>query len=194
MIGNISSVFIEGSIVYRDRKPQSVTIHRLLEHLEQKGITFCPKHLGFDDTGREMLSYINGSTIKDYPQVSLITKKIEIVKKAALMLREFHDATVDFNTQSDDIWFLRYDGNLPKEVICHNDFAPYNVTFENDLPIGLIDFDMHISDFFSCFRIGYPPRKFVFLRKTRQAENNSPQQEKRFVQLHTSISFQIMQR
>ena len=139
--GNISSVSTNGSIVYKDRKPQSVTIQRLLQHLQRKGITFCPKALGFDDTGREMLSYVNGNTIEDYPQVSLISQKIDIVKRAASMLRELHDATVDFTSQNDDFWFLKFDGNLPKEVICHNDFAPYNVTFENNLPVGLIDFD-----------------------------------------------------
>jgi len=54
--GNISSVSTNGSIVYKNYKPQSSTIQRLLRHLQYKGITFCPKALGFDDTGREMLS------------------------------------------------------------------------------------------------------------------------------------------
>ncbi len=143
--GNISNVSFdytpEGKIIYKDLKPQSTTIHRLLQHLFHKGISFCPKPLGFDDNGHEMLSYVGGDTMEDYPPVSLITKKIEIVRQSAKMLREFHDATVDFGRQSDDAWFLSYDGDLPKEVICHNDFAPYNVTFENNLPVGLIDFD-----------------------------------------------------
>ena len=84
---------------------------------------------------------MQGDTIEDYPNVSLIDEKIKIVKEAASMLRKFHDATVDFIKQPDDIWWFRYDGNLPEEVICHNDFAPYNTTFENNMPIGLIDFD-----------------------------------------------------
>jgi Ser/Thr protein kinase RdoA (MazF antagonist) len=88
-----------------------------------------------------MLSFMPGNTIDDFPSVSLIADKIEMVKQAASMLRKFHDATMDFPKQANDVWFLRYDGDLPKEVICHNDFAPYNMTFENNLPIGLIDFD-----------------------------------------------------
>jgi len=139
--GNISSVSTNGRIVYKDRKPQSATIQRLLQHLQNKGITFCPKPLGFDNNGREMLSFMNGNTIENYPDVSSITHKIETVKQAASMLRKLHDATADFPKHPDDVWFLRYDGDLPKEVICHNDFAPYNITFENNLPIGLIDFD-----------------------------------------------------
>ncbi|AQR95912.1 phosphotransferase [Clostridium saccharoperbutylacetonicum] len=34
-----------------------------------------------------------------------------------------------------------YKGALEKEVICHNDIAPYNMTFVNNMPYGLIDFD-----------------------------------------------------
>jgi thiamine kinase-like enzyme len=139
--GNVSTVTTNGSIVYKDRKPQSITIQRLLQHLQCKGINFCPKPLGFDDKGREMLSFMPGNTIDDYPNVRLIADKIETVKQAAFMLRKFHNATIDFPKQPDDIWWFRYNGNLPAEVICHNDFAPYNITFENNLPVGLIDFD-----------------------------------------------------
>jgi len=139
--GNISSVFTKGDIVYKERKPQSATVQRLLRHLQYKGVEFCPKPLGFDNAGREMLSFMNGSTVKDYPGVSSIAEKIEIVKRAASMLRGFHDATIDFTKQPDDVWFLHYDGDLPKEVVCHNDFAPYNIIFVNNLPVGLIDFD-----------------------------------------------------
>ena len=139
--GNTSSVTANGRIVYKDRKPQSATTQRLLQHLQSKGITFCPKPLGFDNKDREMLSFMCGNTIDDFPNVSSIDNKVETVKQAASMLRKFHDATIDFIRQDDDIWWLRYDGDLPKEVICHNDFAPYNITFENNSPIGLIDFD-----------------------------------------------------
>jgi thiamine kinase-like enzyme len=139
--GNTSFVTTNGRIVYKDRKPQSATTQRLLQHLQSKGITFCPKPLGFDNNDREMLSFMCGNTIDDFPNVSSIDNKVETVKQAATMLRKFHDATIDFNRQDDDIWWLRYDGDLPKEVICHNDFAPYNITFENNSPIGLIDFD-----------------------------------------------------
>lgn len=139
--GNMSSVFTDGSVIYKERKPQSETIQRLLLHLQYKGVLFCPKALGFHETNREMLSYVKGNTIEDYPQTHSIEIKLNAVKRAASMLREFHDATLDYTKQEDDIWFLNYDGDLPKEVICHNDFAPYNVTFENNFPIGLIDFD-----------------------------------------------------
>jgi tRNA A-37 threonylcarbamoyl transferase component Bud32 len=139
--GNISEVFRVGTVVYRDLKPQSKTIHRLLLHLETKGIDFVPRFLGLDENKLEMLSFVEGETIEDYPAQADMESKIHTVQQAAKMLRVFHDATIDFDRRPDDTWFLTYEGELLKEVICHNDFAPYNVTFQDFHPVGMIDFD-----------------------------------------------------
>lgn len=139
--GNLSDVIQVGNIIYRDIKPQSKSIHRLLLHLEKMGIQFCPRFLGLNDNNQEMLSFVEGETIEDYPEINDIHKKIITVQMAAKMLREYHDATLDFKRFPEDIWFLNYEGKLQAEVICHNDFAPYNVTFNGNLPIGVIDFD-----------------------------------------------------
>ena len=140
--GNMSSVVTDGSVVYKDTQAQSPTIQRLLEHLEAKGITFAPKALGIDEKGRDMLSFVEGDTVDDYPFADKLEDKIAIVAQVAGMLRKLHDATVDFVPMGSDKWFLSYEGVLEKEVACHNDIAPYNVTFKNGLPIGIIDFDV----------------------------------------------------
>lgn len=139
----MSEVYRDGDIVYRDIKLQSKTISRLLLHLENKGIQFTPRFLGTKNVNvkQEMLSFVEGETIEDYPTQNDIQSKMMTVQLAAKMLREYHDATLDFERCDEDIWFLSYEGNLQKEVICHNDFAPYNVTFKHHKPIGLIDFD-----------------------------------------------------
>ena len=139
--GNVSEVFSDGEVVYRDLKPQSKSIHRLLLHLEKKGIGFTPRFLGISEDNMEMLSFVEGETIDDYPLQNDINNKIITIRQAAQMLKAFHDGTVDFKLNPEDIWFLEYKGELQKEVICHNDFAPYNVTFKNFKPVGLIDFD-----------------------------------------------------
>ena len=139
--GNISEVYRDGNIVYRDLKPQSKTISRLLLHLESKGILFAPRFLGVKNENQEMLSYVVGETTEDYPLQADLQSKIVTVQMAANMLRQYHDATLDFKRLPEDNWFLNYEGQRSKEVICHNDFAPYNVTFHDDRPVGLIDFD-----------------------------------------------------
>jgi thiamine kinase-like enzyme len=139
--GNVSQVTTDGAIVYREVKPYSATVHRLLKHLENKGVDFCPRYLGIDKGGREKLSFVRGATIDDYPSCRELTDKIEVVRAAAILLKKYHSATLDYQPEAADQWFLEYTGDLAREVICHNDFAPYNVTFENDLPVGIIDFD-----------------------------------------------------
>jgi Ser/Thr protein kinase RdoA (MazF antagonist) len=54
------------------------------------------------------------------------------------MLRELHDATAGF-ARTGRTWALP--ARQPDEVICHNDFAPYNLVFRDGLPIGAIDFE-----------------------------------------------------
>jgi Ser/Thr protein kinase RdoA (MazF antagonist) len=53
------------------------------------------------------------------------------------MLREYHDATAGFPLPGP--W--RLPAHEPAEVICHNDFAPYNLVFRDGRPAGAIDFD-----------------------------------------------------
>lgn len=139
--GNMSEVLKEGNFIYRDLKPQSKTIHRLLLHLEEKGIRFVPRFLGVNDKNQEMLSFVEGETVEYYPASNDFQRRIKTVQQAAKILREYHDATLDFEKLPQDIWYLQYKGGSEKEVICHNDFAPYNVTFIDDEPAGMIDFD-----------------------------------------------------
>lgn len=138
----MSEVFYDGNNIHRDLKPYSKTIHRLLKHLENKKIKFVPYFLGVDyENKQEILTFINGNTIENYPDIDDIEHKIKNIKLIANMLKEYHDATLDFNHSEEDEWFLEYNGELDKEVICHNDIAPYNITFSKNKPIGIIDFD-----------------------------------------------------
>jgi Ser/Thr protein kinase RdoA (MazF antagonist) len=61
-----------------------------------------------------------------------------VLERAARMLRELHDATAGFE-RAGRTWALPE--REPAEVICHNDFAPYNLAFRDGLPVGAIDFE-----------------------------------------------------
>lgn len=136
--GNVSKVYRAGDTVRREIKPDSLKVHKLLKHLESKGFNYAPKFLGIDEKGREILSFIEGETgnypLKDYMWSDTVL--IEIAK----MLRLYHDAVSDF--VFDDSW-VPID-HTPKqfEVLCHNDFAIYNIIFNNERPVGIIDFDV----------------------------------------------------
>ena len=64
--GNVSNVYRFGDTVRRELKPDSVKIHKLLQHLESKGFDHAPKFLGVDEKDREILSFIEGEA-GNYP-------------------------------------------------------------------------------------------------------------------------------
>jgi aminoglycoside phosphotransferase (APT) family kinase protein len=62
-----------------------------------------------------------------------------VLTDVARSLRQWHDATVGFDAAG-LVWGL--DAREPAEVICHNDFAPYNCVFREGRMVGVIDFDV----------------------------------------------------
>jgi len=129
-----------GDKVYRPSGFWSPAIHRLFAHLKSEQFDFAPESFGFDDNGNEILSYVSGD-VYNYPLVGAISTEQALCSSAAL-LRQYHDATVSFvqNQQCDDLKWL-IPAREPQEVICHGDYAPYNVALSGDTVVGLFDFD-----------------------------------------------------
>lgn len=137
--GNINaSVVRVGDTVRRSMSPNSRNVHRLLEQLERRGFAYAPRFLGIDDSGREILSYMAGTaTIPD-----TLWENTAALVEAAGMLRQFHDATRNLDFVPDENWAYTYPIAGRNDVICHNDFAPYNMIFRDGLPVAIIDFDL----------------------------------------------------
>lgn len=132
--GNVSGAVRIGDTVHRDAGPWTPTVHRLLRHLSGLGV---PTPLGYDD-GRETVSWVDGVVPQDPMPAWVWTDAV--LAAAARLLRRLHDATLDFDRDG-AVW--RRPAREPAEVICHGDFAPYNLVFaaSQDL-IGVIDWDM----------------------------------------------------
>jgi hypothetical protein len=135
--GGITAVSRIGSTVRRETGPWTPQVHRLLAHLRAKGFDEVPAPLGFDEQGREILTFIPGLVGNDPLPESLRTDDVLIA--AARLLRRLHDATVDVAQQWPSGW--RAPTREPVEVICHGDFAPYNCVFAQGKLMGVIDFD-----------------------------------------------------
>ena len=131
----MNTVLRRGETVVRESGPWSPTIHRLLRHMRAKGVPWLPEPLGFDREGKEILSFVPGEVPHDTPDWLWSETLLAEIARA---LRQLHDASADFETD-DARWQL--EARTPREVICHNDFAPYNTTFIDGHFAGLIDFD-----------------------------------------------------
>jgi hypothetical protein len=134
--GNVTKVVRIGDTVRRGSGPWTPTIHRLLAHVRAKGLLWVPEPFGLDEAGREILAFIPG----DVPHAMPAWIRSEpVLIDVARALRQWHDATADFSAP-DGKW--RLPASSPREVICHNDFAPYNCVFRDAKFVGAIDFDV----------------------------------------------------
>lgn len=136
--GNVTDVYRSGDTVRRELKPDSHKIHKLLKHLENKDYSYSPRFLGIDEKGREILSFIEGEA-GNYPLKEYIWSN-DVLEEIAKMLRLYHDCVSDFTIEEG--WRSIDNTPEPFEVICHNDFAIYNIIFNHKRPIGIIDFDV----------------------------------------------------
>ena len=61
--GNVSAVVRVGNTVRRAPGPWTPAVHALLRHLERAGFLGAPRARGFDERGREVLTFVEGETI-----------------------------------------------------------------------------------------------------------------------------------
>jgi aminoglycoside phosphotransferase (APT) family kinase protein len=134
--GHMNTVVRVGDTVRRVAGAWTPTVHRLLRHARESGVGWAPVPLGYDDAGREVLSFISGDVAHEMPHWAWSEVALTDVARA---LRQWHDATSGFDRVG-AVWGL--DAHEPGEVICHNDFAPYNCVFRDGRFAGAIDFDL----------------------------------------------------
>jgi thiamine kinase-like enzyme len=168
--GNMNSPILKNQLIYKEATSASRTIHELLVHVREQGITWIPESRGINSEGKHVLTYLEGEVPHDTPEWLW---QETIMLESAKRLRQWHDATVDFKLES-AVWLLKNDEE--QEVICHNDFAPYNCVFQDQQLIGVIDFDV-CSPGSRLWDIAYTAYRFVPLfpcERTDQSDEVSP--------------------
>lgn len=132
----MNAVERRGDTILRNGGPWTPTVHRYLDFLAVAGVEGVPRALGMDD-GRERLSFVEGD-VPLYPLPDWVFQD-SVLEEGARRLRELHDASIGFRLDG-AIWQAAM--KVPVEVICHNDFSPHNLAFQDGAIVGIIDFDM----------------------------------------------------
>ena len=149
-------------------QPWSMSVRSLLIHLESSEFEAAPRHLGIDDDGFESFSFIEGH-VGHYPLPTSLWSA-EALRVAGKLLRAFHDATRSFEVSPDTVWQLSQPAELPIEVICHNDFTPYNCIYRDGLPFAMIDFETACPGS-RAWDLAYSAYRFVPLSAPENCEN-----------------------
>ena len=135
--GNMSGVVRFADRVHRAAGAWTPTVHRLLRHLHDRGVPGVPYPVGLDADGREIVTYVPGTVPQD-PMPDWVWTDA-VLAAAGRRLATLHDATLDLD-RHDSHW--QSPSHQPAEVVCHNDFAPYNLVFDDDHALtGVIDWD-----------------------------------------------------
>jgi hypothetical protein len=131
-------VLIDG-VVHRRARWWTPAVHDLLSYLSGHGYSWAPVPLGRDIQGRERLSYIDGDCGRDAGRRVANTSALA---NFAGFLRTFHDAVRGYRPPPGAEWAIPAATDAPATGICHGDFAPWNIVWSGDDPVGLVDFDL----------------------------------------------------
>jgi hypothetical protein len=139
--GNTVGAVRIGDVVHKDASPCTPTVHALLRYLEVAGVDGAPRALGFDDQGRQMLTYLPGEMIGGRVPWPAWAFADSTLVQVGQWLRRVHDVTADFIPPSDERWFIG--GTMqPGWIVGHQDAAPYNAVMDGDRLVGFFDWDI----------------------------------------------------
>jgi hypothetical protein len=139
-MGSGDAVVRVGDTVRRPVRPHTAAVAAFLQHLESIGFDGAPRHLGTDEQGREIVSYVDGDVgLPPFP--AWIGEEALLVSVARLQ-RSLHQAAASFVPPPGASW---HRANLPEPgpgaIVCHNDLCVENVVVRNGRAVAFIDFD-----------------------------------------------------
>ncbi|MEV6631703.1 phosphotransferase [Actinoplanes sp. NPDC051470] len=139
--GNTVGAARIGDVVHKQTFPWTPTVHALLRHLEDAGFDGAPRVLGFDDQGREMLTFLPGETAAGQVPWPVWSFTDVLLTQVGRWMRRLHDVTAGFVPPADAQWFTGRTME-PGLVIGHQDVAPYNAAvLDGDRLVGFFDWD-----------------------------------------------------
>jgi hypothetical protein len=144
--GNAGGAVLAEGTVRRPTGPWTPAVHALLRHLEHHGFGGAPRVLGIDEVGREILTFLPGSTVGTAQPWPAWVHSTDALVQVGTWLRRYHKAISDFVPPDEARWRIDSHPWSPGDVIGHNDAAPYNAVWRTAAAgrqelVGFIDWD-----------------------------------------------------
>jgi hypothetical protein len=139
-MGSGGAVVRVGDTVRRPLRPESPAVHTFLHHLERVGFDGAPRHLGTDDQGRAVLTFVPGDVgLPPYPAWAADD---ELLVSVAELQRRMHEAARSFVVPAGAVWDTANRASPgPGAIVCHNDLCVENVVVRGGRAMAFIDFD-----------------------------------------------------
>ena len=172
--GREGAIFLQGDRVVRPANPWTEEVQNFLRFLRGRGVDYVPVPYGRTEEGQEVLSFVQGQIFHEGLPISLYTE--EFLQSVAKLLSDYHSHSKEYISRltGKEPWMLS--AVEPIEVMCHGDFAPYNVTVEEGSPKGIIDFDtLHPGP--AMWDVVYGTYRFVPFMSPTNPEYRGPLKE-----------------
>ena len=119
-------------------------MHTLLRHLEDVGFDGAPRARGFDEQGRERLTFLPGQTLGESTPWPDWLRSDHALRQVGAWLRRLHDATEAFRPAAGAVWFTGRPWR-PGLLIAHLDASPWNAVWVDGAVdatlVGFVDWD-----------------------------------------------------
>jgi Phosphotransferase enzyme family len=130
-------VRVENGVVTRPASAWSPTVHAFLRYLRGQGLTCVPEPIAIDGDVERLVA-IEGDSGGDgwahqHSEAGL--------RSAVRLLRAVHDASAGWQPPPDAIFCAPEVEPDADPVWCHGDVGPWNVVWQGDEAVGLIDWD-----------------------------------------------------
>jgi aminoglycoside phosphotransferase (APT) family kinase protein len=136
-VDELRPVRVEDGVVTRPAAAWSETVHSFLRHLRSQGLTCVPEPLEVVD-GVERLVAIGGDSGAD----GWVHQHSEAgLRSAVALLRKVHDASVGWQPPRGAAFCAAEVATDGEAVWCHGDVGPWNMVWQGDEAVGLIDWD-----------------------------------------------------
>nr|WP_210259061.1 MULTISPECIES: phosphotransferase [unclassified Rhizobium] len=136
--GRAGQIWRDGNTVIRPAGAWTPTVHRFLRHLRSRGFPGAPDPI--EITGnQEVVSYVSGRVCEDLSDQFVGSERMLL--SAAKLLSDFHSASQGFLEVDREVQTWMLPPQEPRQIICHGDYAPYNVATAGHAVVGIIDFD-----------------------------------------------------
>lgn len=129
-----------GGTVRRPVGRWTEAVHAVLAHLADVGFDGAPRLLGFDEEGREVLTFIEGRPgVIPLPEELLTDAGLASV---AELLSRYHDAVSSFRAPDDAVWASGRRKMREGEIVLHRDPGPWNTIWRGGRAVAFVDWDL----------------------------------------------------
>jgi aminoglycoside phosphotransferase (APT) family kinase protein len=136
-VHSVPRISIVDGVVTRPASAWTTTVHAFLRHLRGQGLTCVPEPVAVEGDVERLVAIEGDSGAAGWAH----QHSERGLGSAASLLRTLHDASTGWRPPPDAAFGAPHVESAAETVWCHGDVGPWNMVWQGDRAVGLIDWD-----------------------------------------------------